>query len=218
MDGLPFTDSETLPTDDISSPLPPLTLVNSRPLDALGPFIAPYVPCHRDVVNKSLSFAHVGPTDILVDLGCGDARILVSAMESPAPPLRCFGVELDPVLAALVRKDQARWMSSGKDKEGKLELLERDMFTVDLVELDATVLILYLLPAGLEKLKSNLSNWLTAPSQDGGNSKKKRIVTITYSIPDWEPIEGLQVEIRDSVSAHWLFYYTANSIVKRSQI
>lgn len=214
MDGLPFTDSETLPTDDISSPLPPLTLVNSRPLDALGPFIAPYVPCHRDVVHKSLSFAHVGPTDILVDLGCGDARILVSALESPARPLRCIGVELDPVLAALVRKDQARWISSEGEKKGKLELLEKDMFSVDLVELNATVLILYLIPAGLEKLKANLSNWLIASSQNGGEPNKKRIVTITYSIPDWEPVEGLQVEIRDSVSAHWLFYYTTDSIVK----
>jgi hypothetical protein len=180
--------------------------VNSRPLDALGPFIAPYVPCHRDVVVKSLSFAEVGPQDILVDLGCGDARILVSALESPVPPLRCIGVELDPVLAALVRKDQARWISE-KEEDCKLELLEKDMFTVDLVGLDATVLILYLLPAGLEKLKTNLSKWLIAPSQ-----KKKRIVTITYSIPDWKPVEGLQVEIRDSVSAHWLFYYTADSI------
>jgi hypothetical protein len=100
----------------------------------------------------------------------------------------------------------------GKEEECKLELLEKDMFTVDLVGLEATVLILYLLPAGLEKLKSNLSHWLTTPSQNG----PKRVVTITYSIPDWNPVKGREVEIRDSVSAHWLFYYTSESIVTRS--
>ena len=67
----------------------------------------------------------------------------------------------------------------------QLHVLEQDMFAVDLVACGATVLILYLLPQGLGKLKPMLQKWFADGNSD---DHRKRIVTIQYEIPGWNAI------------------------------
>src|SRR3569832_2856702 len=43
--------------------------------------LAPFVPTPRDVVERMLRLAGVGPDDLLYDLGCGDGRIVVAAAQ-----------------------------------------------------------------------------------------------------------------------------------------
>jgi hypothetical protein len=171
-----------------TTPLPPLSIVNSKPLE--GPFIAPFVPAPYSVIQESFSFAQLSSADVLVDLGCGDARILVAALKHL--PCKCIGIELDPVLVSHINESHQELI-----KNGKLNILCKDMFTVDInVDLEnSTIMILYLLPRGLELLRPILHSWLSA------NPKDRRIVTITYSIPEWETVDGLQV------GNHWLFLY-----------
>jgi SAM-dependent methyltransferase len=212
-DELPFGFEEELPANtkeqDSKADLPPLTLVNSRPLEELqgGSFIAPYVPCNEQVIQRAFEFTGLNSKDVLLDLGCGDGRILARALQDySTPPCKCIGVELDPVLSEYMRKKYYDLLVSDR-----LEILERDMFSLDLNAFGATVMILYLLPAGLDKLKSNLSRWfLEEPHED--TSVKKRIVTITYSIPGWEPVRGEQVVLQNSITSHWLFEYNVSSI------
>ena len=127
---------------------------------------------------------------MLVDLGCGDAGILVAALDYL--PLKCIGVELDPVLVEHINQSHHELIQNGK-----LCILCKDMFTVNhSVELDkSTIMILYLLPRGLELLRPILHSWLAA------NPNERRIVTITYSIPEWETVDERQV------GNHWLFLY-----------
>jgi hypothetical protein len=73
------------------------------------------------------------------------------------------------------------------------------MFTVDLDALGATVLVLYLLPMGLEKLKVMLEKWLR-------QSEDRRLVTITYSVPGWD------TDTAKPVDKFWLFYYDRNNL------
>ncbi|KAJ3054964.1 hypothetical protein HK097_000189 [Rhizophlyctis rosea] len=179
-------------------------------------FIAPYVPCHPDVGAAAVSFARVSSQDVLVDLGCGDARVLLSALSSTTPPQRCIGVELDP---HLVEHIQSLPEAKPHIDSSTLTILEQDMFKVNLSDLKATAMILYLLPAGLEKLKSQLETWL----RDDGGAQKKRIVTITYSITGWEPHHAKQTFLEPGVRklapmggssgiSQWLFYYDVTSI------
>src|SRR4030042_962083 len=43
--------------------------------------VAPYVPTPMNVVQEMLKLAGAGPGDVLYDLGCGDGRIIMAAVE-----------------------------------------------------------------------------------------------------------------------------------------
>ncbi|KAH6561285.1 hypothetical protein BASA50_000566 [Batrachochytrium salamandrivorans] len=241
-DTLPFAESDDLPNDipSLCNPIP-YTLVNSRPLTDT-PFVAPYVPLNPSITATALALAGVDSSDTLVDLGCGDGRILVAALQDPSEqsllttntttpntittttittttmiqpcaPSRCIGVELDPYLAAYIRNTQSSLISTGR-----LVILEQDMFTVDLESIDATVIIMYLLPSGLNQLKPQLAKWLLVGTAPGALSVR-RIVTITYSIPDWNPVQEQWACLSSnsfmggsSATPHCLFRYEAKSI------
>ncbi|RKP01191.1 hypothetical protein CXG81DRAFT_779, partial [Caulochytrium protostelioides] len=180
---LPFAQSDVMPDQILASTTAiPITLVNQRPLDDT-PFIAPYVPVSPDVADRAIAFARLRATDTLVDLGCGDARILRQALLGPTPPQQAVGVELDPYLAEHNRVEPALRTALAT---GRCVFYEQDMFTVDLVALKATVLILYLLPAGLAKLRPQLARWLATPSASP-TEPAKRVISIIYAVPDWTP-------------------------------
>ncbi|KAJ3216879.1 hypothetical protein HK099_005687 [Clydaea vesicula] len=168
----PFAESNELSNDieDLKNPIP-FTLVNNIPMDGTN-FIAPYVAVPESVAIEAIKFANLNNEDCLVDLGCGDGRILYLAHQEVSG-LKSFGVELDPYLAMF---------ASNKVKNLNCIIIEKNMFEVNLLELKATCLILYLLPLGLEKLKSNLKEWF----EKENTSNFKRIVTINYKIPDCE--------------------------------
>lgn len=183
---LPFFESDELSNDIPSLPNSiPFTNVNSKPLDDT-PFIAPFVACPIEIVNQALSFANVKKIDILVDLGCGDGRILKCALACGIK--KAIGVELDPYLVEFVRNQLGM--------DDRVEIIESDMFEVDLLKLQASVMVLYLLPKGLENLKNMFLKWLGHIE-----SSEKRIITIQYRIPNWEPIHTKKIGKFD------LYYY-----------
>ena len=57
----------------------------------------PYVPTPPELVERMLALAEVGPSDFLIDLGCGDGRIAIAAARRGAHAL---GVDLDPARIA----------------------------------------------------------------------------------------------------------------------
>ncbi len=63
-----------------------------------APQLAPYVPTPQDVVDRMLALAGVQKTDFVVDLGCGDGRIPVTAAKKYGA--RGLGVDIDPVRIA----------------------------------------------------------------------------------------------------------------------
>ena len=165
-------------------------------------FIAPFVPCSHETARAAIEFANVDSNDILVDLGCGDGRILSEALlsqDAQKRPSRVVGVELDPFLAKHLQDTLIL-----KFKDENVTIIEGSMFDVDLEKLNATVLILYLLPMGLDRLKPQLHDWLYkehVDSNPNSNSNKRRVVTITYSIPDWDCINATLH------GKNWLFQY-----------
>src|SRR5438309_10660557 len=54
--------------------------------------LAPDFPTPQVVVERMLALANVKPTDVVYDLGCGDGRILISAVRNYH--CRAVGVEL----------------------------------------------------------------------------------------------------------------------------
>src|SRR5262245_42334879 len=96
-----------------------------------------YWPTPQEVVEEMLKMAKVGKDDILYDLGCGDARIPVTASKKFG--CKTWGFDIDPQRI----KDSNDNVK--KNDVGKLVTIEeKDIFTLDLSK--ANVITLYLLP------------------------------------------------------------------------
>lgn len=151
------------------------------------PDLAPYVATPMPVVRRMLEMAEVSPEDYLIDLGCGDGRIVVEAAKRGA---RGLGVDLDPQRIAESRQLAAR--------EGVLDRVEfrvEDAMATDLS--GATVVTLYLLPE---------SNALLRPVLESRLAPGSRIVSHNYEMPGWTPAAG--ETMRDaSDTLHFLYLY-----------
>ncbi len=61
-------------------------------------FGAPYLPTRRQDAKKAVMLAKLKPGQTMVDLGCGDGRLLLSAASKG---IRAVGYEINPFLAGL---------------------------------------------------------------------------------------------------------------------
>ena len=162
--------------------------VSNLPLDCTES-IAPYVPASRRSILAAVHLASLQPfkQDVLCDLGCGNGKILTIAREVVGGDLQLIGVELDEKLYHHVASNFPF-----------IKAIQGNMFDVDLVELEVSVLILYLLPAGLAKLRLLLARWF----EDSSAMAKKRIVTIGYQIAGWTPQKTVFAKQIDDQDQH----------------
>lgn len=133
-----------------------------------APQLAPYVPTPQEVVDRMLQLAGVGKGDTVIDLGCGDGRIPITAAK--AYGARGIGVDIDPQRIA---EANANAKQAGVTNLVSFRL--QDAMAVDLRE--ATVVTLYLLSASNLKLRPILTSQLKAGS---------RIVSHNFSMGDWK--------------------------------
>jgi tRNA G37 N-methylase Trm5 len=96
-----------------------------------------YADTPQEAVERMLAAANITKDDVVYDLGCGDARFLVTAAKKYG--CRCVGVDIQPDVVVKAKKNVA-----DNGVESLVEIREGDMFKVDLSP--ATVLTMYLLP------------------------------------------------------------------------
>ena len=148
-----------------------------------------YVPTPRDVVEKMLEAAKTTRGDVVVDLGCGDGRIVVMAAKKYG--CKAIGYDLDPKCVRLSR------VAVEKAGLGKLVRIEElDMLDVDLS--GATVATLYVgntlnakLVPQLEKMKAG-----------------SRVVSHAFPIPAIKPDRVLKVTSADDDVERPVYLYT----------
>jgi predicted O-methyltransferase YrrM len=142
-----------------------------RPLDVI------YVPTPHEVVAKMLSVAHVGPGDVVYDLGSGDGRIVIAAVKDFGAA-RGIGVDLDPQRIA-----EANENARAAGVSDRVTFIAQDLFQTDLRE--ATVITMYLLPTINARLVPTLR--ALRPGT--------RIVSHNYDLsPDWKPEAKIALE------------------------
>lgn len=108
----------------------------------------PFVPTPYEVVNGMLDISQVGPQDTLYDLGCGDGRIVITAV-SQRGVKKAVGVDLDSQRIKECRKNA---LDAGVTKQ--VSFIQGDLFSIDFHQ--ATVLTLYLLPDVNLKLRPKI--------------------------------------------------------------
>jgi protein-L-isoaspartate O-methyltransferase len=108
----------------------------------------PYVPTPEPVVARMLQIAKVNRNDVVYDLGSGDGRIPITAVQKYGVR-RAVGVDIDPALVSKARQNAQQAKVSDR-----VEFRQQDLFNTDLRQ--ASVVTLYLLPIWASGSRSEL--------------------------------------------------------------
>ena len=129
----------------------------------------PYIPTSLETAKRMLRIAEVGPGDVVYDLGCGDARILVLAVEL-FKAKKAVGYEIRrQIYRTALQEVEAR------NLEERVTIVDGDLFSADLSE--ATVVTLYLTYGANRKLRPKLEREAVPGT---------RIVSHDFEIPGWK--------------------------------
>lgn len=145
----------------------------------------PYVPTPQAVVLKMLEMAQTGPDDIVYDLGCGDGRIVITAIRDFGAK-RGVGIDIDPDLI-----EQSKGNARVAGVADRVEFMVQDLFETDVSE--ATVVGIYLLSTINLRLRPNLFRDL-APGT--------RLVSHAFDMGTWEP--DAEAEEASSMIYFWV--------------
>jgi ribosomal protein L11 methylase PrmA len=127
--------------------LAPCALLNGDDTKSMRTPDVVYVGTAYDIVSKMLQMARPRKSDLVYDLGCGDARILVLAAQKYG--CRGVGYDIDPERVRASKENVAR---NGVQK--LVKIFQADIFTLDLRKAD--VIPIYLLPEMNRKLLPQL--------------------------------------------------------------
>jgi len=157
--------------------------------------LAPYVPTPQPVVRNMLQIAEISSNDIVYDLGCGDGRIIFTAVEI-FNAKKAVGFEINPYMIEGIEKKIIE-----KGLQDKIFIFRKNFMDVDLSE--ASVVTLYLTSSGNMKLKPKLEVELKSGS---------RVISYDFPITGW-------VEINKELSqpaggSHKMYLYKIPDSIK----
>jgi len=156
--------------------------------------LAPYVPTNTMVVQRMLEIAQTNRDDVVFDLGCGDGRILFSAVKDFGAK-KSIGYEL--------RRDLHRNVLQKIQKErleNRIQVFNDNLLNADISE--ATVITLYLTTSGNSKLKPKFETEAKAGT---------KIISHDFSIDGWAYTK------RERFNGHTIYLYTIPESLKKEK-
>jgi SAM-dependent methyltransferase len=134
-----------------------------------------YVPTPYEAVDAMLKVAKVGKNDVVYDLGSGDGRIPIMAVQK-YNAVRAVGIDINP---ERIKEAEANLKTAGVGD--RVRFLNEDLFEANIS--DATVVTLYLLPS----LNLKLLPKLLAELKPG-----TRIVSHAFDMGSWKPQQTIK--------------------------
>jgi SAM-dependent methyltransferase len=131
--------------------------------------LAPYVVSPQQIVDRMLELADIKPGEIVYDLGSGDGRVLITAVQRYRA--KAVGIEISE---ALVKSTTDRIQKMGLTNDARV--IQGDLLQVDLSPAD--IVTIYLATDSNEILRPNLEKYLRPGA---------RIVSHDYVVPGWKP-------------------------------
>lgn len=150
-------------------------LPNAAPNSLRAPDVH-YEPTAPDVVEVMLRLANVKAGEVVYDLGCGDGRIVIAAVQTFGARGVC--VDIDPQRIA-ESEENARAAGVAE----RIRFLNQDLFAIDVS--DAEVVMLFLSPGLNLKLRPKLLRELKPGA---------RIVSHWHDMGDWKPQQTVRVQ------------------------
>lgn len=131
--------------------------------------LAPYVVSPQSIVERMLEMADLRPGETVYDLGSGDGRVLITAVQRFHA--KAVGVEISE---ALVDATNERIRKNGLQHDARV--IHGDLLKVDLSPAD--VVTIYLMTDSNEMLRPNMEKYLHPGA---------RVVSHEYAVPGWKP-------------------------------
>jgi SAM-dependent methyltransferase len=148
--------------------------------------LAPYVASPVHLVDRMLELANIKPGETVFDLGSGDGRVLIEAVEKYKA--KAIGVEISPKLVA---KATANIQKEGLSDQA--HVIQGDVLDADLTGAD--VVFIYLVTPLNEKLRPRFERFLKAGA---------RVISHDYAVPGWRPFH---TERTDDRHTHLIYVY-----------
>lgn len=142
-----------------------------------------WVPTPQVVVDKMLDMAKVGPTDFVMDLGSGDGRTVITAAKRGA---RALGVEYNPDMVELSKRNAAK-----EGVAGKASFVKADLFETDFSQ--ASVITMFLLPEINMKLRPKIL----------ALKPGTRIVSNSFDMGDWQADQTVSLSAEAGCNTSW---------------
>ena len=150
--------------------------------------LAPYVTSPQRAVDRMLEMAAVKANETVFDLGCGDGRVLFTAVQKYRA--KAVGIEIDPKLVEATRAE-AQKLAMGN----RVRIVQGNLLEADLSEAD--VVTLYLLTESNQLLRPRLEKMLHPGA---------RVVSYDYAVPGWKPKWVERVEDSNARAHDHLIY------------
>ena len=145
----------------------------------------------RSVVPEMIELAAVGEDDVVYEPGCGDARIVIAAVQAGAK--RGLGVDINPDLAEVC---YARVKAA--ELEDKIEIYWGNALDLDMSEVTAVFLFM-----------GNSFNMVMRPMLWEQLPIGARVVSNDFHMSDWEPDRTVRVDTPDHTYVLYVWTITA---------
>lgn len=182
-----------------------LLLLGLLPATAQRPFgreirdrsknLAPYVASPQPIVDRMLDLAGVKQGETVYDLGCGDGRILFTAVQRFRA--KAVGVELSEKLVTSINE-----RIHHQNMQDQIKVIQGHLLDANLS--DADVVTLYLDTGSNDMLRPNLEKYLKPGA---------RVVSHDFEIRGWKPVKVDKMQFFNR--NHTIYVYEVPSSIKK---
>lgn len=130
-------------------------------------FGAPYLPTLRPQIHIALELANLKPGETLLELGCGDGRVLIAAAQVG---VKSIGYELNPFLALIA------WIRTRRFRK-EVQVVWGNYWTKEWPPTDA--IFTFLLERYMSKLDHKITKDINAPL---------KLISFAFTIPSKEVV------------------------------
>lgn len=141
---------------------------------------APFVPTPMNAAKKMIKLAGIKKNEKVVDIGCGDGRLVyIAANDYEA---QAVGFELSPLVWCLAKIRKIFWRSKAKIKFGDFRMF--DLSKTDYI-------VCYMLPETLAKF---------VPKFEKELKKGAKVISYAFHIADWAPVHIEPSDPKENIS------------------
>ena len=162
-----------------------------------------FVPSAQPTVERLVKLARIQDNDVVVDLGSGDGRIVLTAARDN-PKIRGWGVDINE---NLVRQSNEQAKKQGVSD--RVQFFHRNVFDADIR--DVTVINMWLFPELMRLLRPKI----LAEARPGTRVLTHLFDMGSWQADDWDKEAGSAVGlwiVPARVEGYWSWQYTLNGI------
>lgn len=168
--------------------------------------LAPYLPTPGVWLDDVLQIANTNPSDIVCDVGCGDGRIPIWAIQR-FNTKKAIGIDIDEKLIIRANKN-------AKERNipaTRIEFIHGDATKLDYTFFDPiTILVVYLIPDSFTILKDIFLKFLNSKKDIDG--MRKRCVVIGWPVEFLKPVQTKVMGEDNMSTSSNVYLYDSTSI------